>query len=490
VDQVATESGNTEGEEEDKADPAEEDLSPNWLSLLRGMLESLGGRTERERIRRILKGWPEQLAGDPAFIVFAGFAKDQLEKSAEARKGNQLKTILAKVIALAKRLPALVDFSDPAFPEPESLQSAYQLVLEDASSTNQRQKLANHIRAFHRFLIDKIAPGKIDDLETFTALGDDLTVDASLISEDEFQKALQILRERSGADQDGRTVEQEFSCAAMLILILGYRAGLRRMEALKLQLTALNEQDPAELLVRPWAQRRLKTPNATRKLPLYALVPDGELKDLKAWKARREAQNSQGTPSPFFFAIPSKLTSLPEKPIFELIHSALRTVTHRPTRFHHLRHALASWLAFALLKPPGAKHFPLLANCPMTQRWLNDEGLMARIYANDFPSRRHLFCISRILGHSSPELTCECYISSTDQILALWLELETPRKDVRFWAAASGDSTRKIYRIFDKKKYGHPVDASTIWQLVSMRWKKVRPKEPKSHHKLEDLGPE
>jgi integrase len=481
VDQGEIQSEPAEREEE-RTDPAEEDRQPKWLYSLRDMLRPQGGRTERERIRKIAKGWPKQLTGDPAFLMFAGFAKDQLDKSASARKGNQLKTIQAKVIALASRLPALVNFTDPAFPDAETLQPAYQLILEDATSTNQREKLANYIRAFHDFLAAKFEADKIDDRETFASVGDDLAVDANLVSEDEFQIVLEILRARSGTDLEERSVDQDFHFVAMLLLILGYRAGMRRMEALKLQLTAFNEQDPAELLVKPWAERRLKTPNATRKLPLYALVPDDELQTLKAWKARREEQNKQGTSSPFFFAIPAVgLRSLPEKPIFELVHNTLRSVTHRPTRFHHLRHALASWLALALLKPQGAKNFPLLKNCPMTQRRVNDEGLIARLYGNSHSSRRHLYCISRILGHSAADLSCEIYISTFDQLLALWLELEAPLKDVEFWAAASGYSTPTIYRNVNAK-YGRPLATSDIWGLVEMRGKKERPKEPKSRN--------
>lgn len=47
---------------------------------------------------------------------------------------------------------------------------------------------------------------------------------------------------------------------------------------------------PAELLIRPTPSRALKTPSATRNMPLHALLLEEELQELKAWVNQRNAQ--------------------------------------------------------------------------------------------------------------------------------------------------------------------------------------------------------
>ena len=47
------------------------------------------------------------------------------------------------------------------------------------------------------------------------------------------------------------------------------------------------DSERPELLVRPWALRKLKTKSATRKLPLYALLDLEELGWLRAWVDER-----------------------------------------------------------------------------------------------------------------------------------------------------------------------------------------------------------
>jgi len=343
---------------EERASEEIEEAEPEWLPSLRRTLISEKGRGDKGvALGRVVAFLNEPM--EPEARIFAGFAEELLRQHAGSRADNTLKTLQARVVALAKRLTGLLPLGDAAAMNAETLQSAYQQVLEDASSDNQRQKLAGHLRAFHQYLVRKHLVGAIDEGEAFATENEDLTVDANLILEDEYRRAAEWLSSGQKSGAGNRPAEKQLRQAAKLILLLGFRCGLRRMEVLKLQLTDLNEQYPAELLVRPWEQRRLKTPNATRKLPLHALLLDEELQELREWKRRRQEDNqSTLDPSPFFFSIPGlEYLFVPESIVFPLIHDALRSATgDRTLHFHHLRHAFSSWLVFALLQPPDVPH--------------------------------------------------------------------------------------------------------------------------------------
>ena len=352
----------------------------------------------------------------------------------------------------------------------DTLQAAYQQILEDASSDNQRQKLAGYLRSFHHYLVETHHVEKIDEGETFI-YENDLTVDANLILEDEYQKALIYLEK--GQVVKGRPADKRLRKLARLILILGYRCGLRRMEVLKLQLTDFNEHDPAELLVRPWEQRRLKTPNATRKMPLYALLDENELELLREWKVDRQKEskeNRKRRPSPFLFSIPSmEYDFLPEELVFPLIHEALRVATGDPTlHFHHLRHSFASWITFALMRPPDAPLPQWLADLPKMHDWISRSSeLHKALYGNEFLTRRHLFAVSRLLGHSGPEMSLAHYVHVADQLLALWLEKQMPRFKPALWIAASGLPMQTVYRRLEINSSGEAT--SGFWGLVERR---------------------
>jgi len=442
-----------------------------WLKDLRNMLnpDSKKGKEKGDALKELDKYLKKPSSS--VSRIFVGYAQWLLKQHAKSRKGNTLKSLRTQIIAVATRLPGLVRFHDPASLNGDTLQAAYQQILEDASSDNQRQKLSGYLRSFHHHLVDIYRVEKIDEGETFI-YENDVTVDANLILEDEYQKALIYLEK--GQVVKGRPADKRLRKLARLILILGYRCGLRRMEVLKLQLTDFNEHDPAELLVRPWEQRRLKTPNATRKMPLYALLDENELELLRNWKIERQKEskeNRKRRPSPFLFSIPSmEYDFLPEELVFPLIHEALRVATGDPTlHFHHLRHSFASWITFALMRPPDAPLPQWLADLPQNHwpqmhDWISRSSeLHKALYGNEFLTRRHLFAVSRLLGHSGPEMSLEHYVHVADQLLALWLEKQMPRFEPALWIAASGLPLKTVYRRLriDPK--------SGFWKLVERR---------------------
>lgn len=467
-------SDRTEDAEIEGGDVVERYSDPKWLSDLRETLQDSKSKSRSEKgiALTLVNGLLKRSDTSPVLQIFAGFAKELLEQHAKSRKGNTLKTLRVRIVAVATRLPALVNVEQAAALNSETLQAAYQQILEDASSENQRQKLAGHLRAFHRYLVRTHFVDPIDEGEAFASANEDLTVDANLIIEDEYQLAATYLLKWPVARSKGRPPDERLRTIARLLLMLGFRCGLRRMEALKLQRVDFNEQDPAELLIRPWEQRRLKTPNATRKLPIHALLSKEELSDLRKWKAQREEEcGKESTPSPYLFAIPGmEYTSIPENLVFPLIHEALRAVTQdQSLRFHHLRHSFSSWITYALMQPPETTLPTWLERWPKANEWIAQSGQLHKsLYGNAHPTRRHLFAVSRLLGHSSPEMSLSHYVHINDQLLALWLEKQTPPHEPKILIAASGLKPSTVYRMHKNH---------SCWAMVERLWKHIPAKE-------------
>jgi integrase len=445
---------------------------PDWLEELREHLRPSGLQGDKtvalHRIERCLRK-PEI----PAELkIFAGFAKELLATHTKPGHRITLKTLRTRVISIATRLPALVSLDEPGAFNRDMLQGAYQQILEDSASENQRQKLVVCLRAFHHYLVNTpYAVEELDEGEAFGSANEDLTVDSNLILEDEYLQAAASLKK--SPLPDGKQTNERLRTIARLLLTMGFRCGLRRMEALKLQRNDLLESDPAELLIRPWEHRRLKTPNAVRKLPLYALLSPGELQELRRWKKMREAESATETiPSPYLFTLPcSPYTAVPENLVFPLIHDALRSATRdKDLHFHHLRHAFCSNLLHALLRPPKMQ----------TPDWLKrwdahafvSAGFRKKLYQSDSPTRRHLFGICRLLGHGSPAMSISNYGHTCDQLLALWRDSQLKdlcneggfRFDRKFWVFATGMNQRTVYHIL---RYEGPLG------LVRHLWKQL-----------------
>ena len=453
-----------DNDDKDGADSSEDDEEPDWLKKLRDAMDVKGRSGEIGRALKKVNALLPKDIQDPAGVVFVEFVKGQLEKRLQSRKGITLHTVKTRTLALATRLPNILELKDLSGIDGDDLMTAYGEILDDAISSNQRSKLTGYLRVFHRFIAAKIPPNTISGEDPLKAVEEELTIKANLVTHDEFHLALDYLRDQERKAKVQGTESENFFRAAGLILILGFRAGLRRLEALKLQLDDLHETYPAELLIRPWKERRLKTPNATRKIPLYALLPEEELNLLVEWKRQRlgEIQTADRPSSAYLFAVPSlECRSLPERQTFDLISKALNhgagigdASRGSGLTFHVTRHSCATWLTYALTRPRQIENPPWLGEWRRTWDWLETSSLRSRLYGNHghgncdntcSTTRRHLYAVARLLGHSNPE-TSRIYQNLTDQLFALWLQPLVPELKVKHWAAASGRSTSAIYR--------------------------------------------
>ena len=466
-------------------DSYKEDRS--WISSLCKLLGAEDSGLPTRSALHALKNREDDHSGSDYFHIFRKFSIYLIETALKRKARAELATIRRIVVALAKRLPAILKIEDLSHPSIVTISYAYQQVLEDAISANQRLKFASYIRKFHMFLVKGNRCEKINEGEVFGSLADELPVDANMITEKEFEKIQEYLEKQRLTIRRGDPGRRDYYLIASLIVSLGYWSGLRRSEALKLQLKDICENDEPEILVRDWQQRKLKTPNATRKIPQYALTAERDIQRLRAWKARREKE-VETKPSPYFFSIASLgFNFADERIVFMIIHDAIRTATGDPTlNYHHLRHSFASRFVYSVMVPPGEQMTDWLTAWAKPENWRNGkEDLYDRLYKCRFKTRRHLYATARLLGHSSPAMSLEHYVHTMDQIFAISRERQTLAIAHRnLLMSFSSASRATIYRVL-KDETGEKGIKSTYWDLVEKSWTDYCRQYPEVSSRLE-----
>lgn len=384
-------------------------------------------------LARLIQGWA-------AYMLGGGSAYGHGD-------GLGRKTIDRYVRILGEALASQLDGASIFDLEIDALEIAYESALDAQNTDSKRRKLAKAIQEFHTFLQRRYSYPPISPYSVL-GIGKGVThVDARIINEDQYQSVLQSL---GACGLELRT--PRLVTAARILIILGFRLGLRRSEALKLrlsdfQLSELSPEEsariqkrhpnmrllsssqfdamelPVDLLIRPHALRRLKTLNAVRKLPLRVLLEPEELQLLVEWYRERRAEERINPTSDFLFCIPQLKTQwISESSLFPALHNCMRAVTGSEfLHYHHLRHSCATWLFFKLMAAHNRLSPELIFHdLPLTVRWLRDDlRLHKAMFSVEGPTRRLVHIVSAILGHGSPKTTLLHYVHSLPQVMAM-----------------------------------------------------------------------
>lgn len=367
-----------------------------------------------------------------------------LVKGSASNKDLALSTIKGYMSSTGKRLASILGTDDITTLGVEGLSEVYEIVLEDALSTHHRRNMARGIREFHYFLQKKYHVEAINSAEL---LGIGLTrapVDANIISIDEFKACIKKIR------SSPILLKHDIDLAeiAALITTIAFKCGTRRMEVLRLRISDFHPSSKPEILIRPWDTRRLKTKSSTRKIPVYALLDEDELASLKSWWTKRTKQEKNATFSEQLFAIPRiGLSTINQEFLFPKIHQILRAITGDPTmRFHHLRHSFASWSVLRLFLSDLEEMPDLFPDLPETKKWLAEsKDFRKSLYSHDEMTRKHLYAIASILGHSGPDMSLEHYIHFPDLIRYIFQHDKEVVGESSLLISASSEPRRTLY---------------------------------------------
>lgn len=324
-------------------------------------------------------------------------------------------------------LLARIDGKDLFILEADDFYAIYEDILESTSpassnskNTVQRSKLAQ-LLSFHAFAVAKLELPPLSlklSNQDFFALPD-----ANILTEQEYQLIYSALI--SHADKHDAHIQ-------LIMLILGYRCGLRISEVQHLKLrdiqyrwmhetyndpeigikTALSDT-ACTLLVRANSYNNLKTSNSQRWLPLNSLLSQRERQELLIFHQIQRRKIGINKPDAFLFSEranndkPLDFTRLQSQ-----LHQIFRELTGSPKlRFHHLRHSLLTCSLQASNTQPEPLSLPA--------HLLPPEHSEARTPA----TRKSLFEISTLAGHANPAVTLNHYIHNLDCIVRnkLWL---------------------------------------------------------------------
>jgi len=331
---------------------------------------------------------------------------------------------------------SLVELSSDEFEE------AYTLILDAIDSQNHKRRIAKTLYQFHRYIEKYHEITHIDYQGVLGAYSAPMPVDANLLWVDEYERIQESIKKSDLIQKHPDLVD-----VINLIFTLGFRCGLRRMEALRLRLIDLSGTYKPDLLVRPFLGRRLKTNSSRRKIPLYALLSEEEWKKLLAWKEKRLKQESEAEFSEYLFAVKElNFRCAPEDLVFPIIHKAMRSVTGDQTlRYHHLRHSFASLTILKLLAADYGAPLSLFSQLPKQRAEIEDaKTFKDNLMILQGPTRKFAYAVARLLGHSGPDISLEHYIHSLDIVVKHLCEQHFPvRRSVLI--AASGVPGSTVY---------------------------------------------
>ena len=325
------------------------------------------------------------------------------------------------VLTVATHLGCFAENEDPSAISTESLETVYIQAFESTGSLEEtmdnRSALAHALFEFHRYMMARHDKAPIEDQGLLAAADELARVDANLLTLEEYHAALQVIEAtwpRINAPARKRI--------ARVLVILGFRCGLRRREALYMLVQDLLD-GPAELLIRPSGIRQLKSDNALRRLPLAALLTDEELQEVMEWRKERVDVQKAELADCLFGNASEDLAVIPQS-IFEQINAILIQVTGDPTvHYHHLRHSFATW-TFLRLMLADLKEIPdFFPQLPETTAWLRQGPAFRRkLHGHALPTRKHGYLLAGLLGHGSPATSMEHYVHLLDWLLAMYLE--------------------------------------------------------------------
>lgn len=341
--------------------------------------------------------------------------------------------MLKRFDSIARHLVLMVGDEDLMSMNPSERARVYEAVKEQAISDNNLRTITASLYAFEKWLGEKAA------IEARGAFGHSLAkhdtlfeerqerhigVNAHLITVDDYltaRDALLELSQRRGVS----ALKREQARLAALMLILGFRLGLRWAEAVGLRcrdiIVDLDTDDPFEIIVRPHEVRTLKTQNAHRTLPINVLLDEKEQAllcgQLKSLKKRKDSFLISRAGSP---DTPYDTPDLRKR----VVDSLKASTDNEALRYHHLRHSFASWLMLSLgMAQWQLPADELFAHLPETAAWLKASAARAEaLLCNPTNTNQAGYRLAELLGHGSLGTSLYHYVHTMDLLIGLYLE--------------------------------------------------------------------
>lgn len=478
--------------ETDKKEPTIE-TEPSYVSpvlvQLHATLESPPTKELDACLKTLLEETPEDAR--PIETMLIDWVRDLLHLGSSRGKQVSAKRAKRLLYDVGYRLVNVCGELSPWLLDEEELADLEDQLLANAGGPSNRRNVAKSVAELWHFLDlrreEQTSKNRLD-----TIIRQHVPVDANIVTPDEYTRALELQEQSTVL----RRRHPDYPEIAQLLTILGYRCGLRRSEAFFLRMADVIAGRKPEILIRPYKDRQLKSSASQRKIPLYALLSDDELRLFLNWVTYRQKTitgDVKARSNAKLFGINDDFDDKALRWVYTEIHETLREASgYDGARYHWLRHTFGTRLVFGLLTTDDWS----LSQSPLRNTlssWIEDGNrLRQALLPRDHPTRKLLYLISSLLGHSSPEVSLKHYIHCQDLLLyqtlkknnwsdisaaKYYVSLGAPDKDAVYkqFQMEDGISTylhglrhRSIQTIYKRQKRAsakHNV-GSDLWTLI------------------------
>jgi len=304
--------------------------------------------------------------------------------------------------------------------------------VRESSPSPQRLTYKNkRLREFNNFLVSTYNFPWVEI--RINSNGDLRNIEANIISQEEYKTIKKLIQNTTTYPKRIRNIQS-------ILISLGFRCGLRRKEALKIEMIDIQITSSynrhsirsvrPEIFIRANRYGTVKSHKSTRRLPLHLLLTKDELTELTNWTDSRNndllREKKAKAGALLFCNSGQDTTLLSTKETFDPIQQAIRLVTRDPTlTYHDLRHSFINIFLLNIIQDDlpetlqntwndikdGKKGFAKLKSLR--------NGIL--LSPDIEPSRRFLYAVSLQCGHVDPKETLLTYLHILDWLLGVFV---------------------------------------------------------------------
>lgn len=206
-----------------------------------------------------------------------------------------------------------------------------------------------------------------------------------------------------------------------LIIMLGYRTGLRMPEILGLQTCDfVTAGQHYEIHLEKNSFRALKTETSRRIIPLDVLMPPHELSILRDWlEPRLAAAKKRNAPQLCFGPQGGKILPSDKAREFQ-IGKILSKIAGRKLTFYCLRHSFSSYLALKLLLPEPTSELLIPKSFRNVVNWEHSRQVRNRLIGRAAVGQPAMHAVSMLMGHTGIPRTLKSYQHLLDLAVHLY----------------------------------------------------------------------
>lgn len=350
-------------------------------------------------------------------LLLANWVLHLLDKGASKKKELAGSTVVRYLGALSSGFLALSHTVDITEGDQEEVTDFYRHVIDptltDPSLSGSEKNVNEPPKKAQQYVLDRLIDfhryaeryGAVSPY--WDEISGGLTnsaVSPGLITPAEYAQALKLL-----CPEPSEATPNQLQRA--FFLLLTYRFGLRGGEAIHVSMRNWIDVANSTVLIVDHRHRKLKTPGSRRKVPLISPLNEHERSVVDAWRAFRLGSTDFSEKRRLLVNVDGEtdLSDLDE--LRAHVVAALRWSTRNDAiKLHHARHSLANLVGVSLIT--DQKDQPILWNHGVGSNVEFDhrEHVRKLLLGSSLPTRRSLWAVSRMLGHSRRETTCASYL--------------------------------------------------------------------------------